>query len=275
MVYHLYIDVVFMINLLMNTTVLLIVKKLLNMRSPGFRIILGAGIGALWSCLIAVFPILPIPIEFLATCLGIGSLMVKTAFATKGWRSLAKGVLVLYLATVTLGGTMFALFRQGRLGYELLRMMSGLQTQSLPLVIFLLLTAGSILGGRYLWMTLLEVRRQRQNLYQVSLAFGNHILEVTGLLDTGNHLYEPVSRRPVHVVSQKVWDGFYEEGRPICMIPYHTIGTEEGMMQGMFLDSMEIKGEQEQRSIIKPLIAVSPHPLARDGEYEILLHEEN
>ena len=46
-------------------------------------------------------------------------------------------------------------------------------------------------------------------------------------------------------------------------------------MPGLFLDFMKIEGDQELREISRPLIAVSPHPVNRDGSYEILLNEED
>lgn len=273
--YDLYIDVLFLVNFAMDILILIIVRTLMKKNTSVLRIILSGGIGALWACVVAVYPILPIWLEGLFTYIVIGGLMIKIAWNTKGTSELLKGLLGLYLSAVTLGGTMHALYQYTNTGYYVEQFIRGDRMSGMPLMICILLAAGSFFGIRYLWINLLEVQRERQHLYEVTLMNGEQMVQVTGLLDTGNHLYEPVSHRPVHVVSKKVWDEFYKEGKPVYLIPYHTIGTSNGMMPGMFIDSMEIAGKAEQRSIIKPLIAVSQHPMTRDGSYDILLHEDN
>lgn len=275
MVYDLYIDIVFLVNFFMDILVLTIVRILMKRKMFALRMILSGCIGAVWACIAAVYPVMPVWLEALVTYLIIGGLMVKVGLNTKGLRELVKGLLGFYLAAVTLGGTMYALYQYTNTGYYVEQFIRGDKMSGMPLMIFILLTAGAVFGCRYLWINLLEVRRQKQNLYEVTLTNGVSTVKTVGLLDTGNHLYEPVSHRPVHVVSKEIWDRFYQEGLPVLLIPYHTIGTSDGMMPGIFLDSMEITGEQENRIIIKPLIAVSQHPLAIDGSYDVLLHEDN
>lgn len=275
MVYHLYIDIVFFVNLAMNLVVLSTVRTLLKVRTSALRVIAGAAIGALWACILAIYPVFPVPLQMAVTFVGIGSLMVKVTLHTKGVRELVKGVLGLYLATVALGGTMYALYQHTRFGYYVEQLIRGRLTGGMPLIIWILLAAGAYLGNRYLWMNLIEIRKQKSNLYEVTLICGNKIVKTVGLLDTGNHLYEPMSHKPVHVVSEAIWDEMHPEVDHLLFIPYHTIGTEEGMMKGIFIDAMEVEGEQEKNVVIKPLIAVSPHSISQDGSYEILLHEDN
>lgn len=275
LVYQLYIDVVFLVNLVMDVIVLVTVRTLLKVRTSVLRVIMGAVIGALWACLMAVWPIYPVFVQMALTYLGVGSLMVKVAFNTKGGRELIKGVLGMYLAAVALGGTMYALYQHTRFGYYVEQLIRGSVLEGMPLIILILLAAGAYFGNRYLWINLLEVRKQKSSLYEVTLIYKETVVKAIGLLDTGNHLYEPMSGRPVHVVSERIWNELYEEGNGLLLIPYHTVGTEEGMMQGIFIDSMEIQGEEGKRVIIKALIARSPHCPAKDGSYEILLHEDN
>lgn len=272
--YYLYIDVVFLVNLVMDIVVLWLLKIILKGRTSAVRIIFAGVTGALWSCIVAVYPVFPAGIQMVLTYVMVGGLMVKIALHTKGLRELVKGLFGLYLVSVSLGGMMFALYQHTRVGYYVEQLIRGEPGEGMPLIILVLLAASAVFGLKYLWITVSEVRRQKGNLYEVICICGEKRLKAVGLLDTGNRLFEPVSRRGVHVVSERIWQELHGENDPLIFIPFHTVGTEEGMMPGMLLDSMVIRKEQEERVIKKPLIAASPHPVCRDGSYEILLHEE-
>lgn len=272
--YYLYIDVVFFVNMAMDVVVLWLLKTILKVRTSILRIVLAGALGALWSCILAVYPVFSPGIQMISSLLLAGSLMVKVALHTKGVRELIKGLFGLYLVSVALGGMMTALYQHTRIGYYVEQLIRGEPMEGMPLVILALLAASAVWGLKYLWITVTEVRREKSSLYEVTCIRGEKSLKAIGLLDTGNRLYEPVSKKSVHVVSKRIWQELYAEGDPLRLIPFHTVGTEEGMMPGIFLDSMVIKKEQEERIIIRPLIAVSPRPVCRDGSYEILLHEE-
>lgn len=272
--YYLYIDVVFFVNLVMDIVVISMVKMILKARTSALRIVLGGLIGALWTCILAIYPLLPVLLQGLFTYVVVGGLMVKVGLRTQGLRGLVKGILGLYLASAALGGLMMALYQHTRIGYYVEQLIRGGYAQSLPLIIWMLLTAGAVFGLKYLWINVMEVQRQKSHLYEVTLNYSGQIIKTTGFLDTGNQLFDPISRRPVHIVSEELWHVLYQEGEPVRMIPFHTIGTEGGVMPGMLLDSMAVGKEQPERVIQKPLIAVSPKPLCGDGSYEILLHEE-
>lgn len=272
--YYLYIDVVFLVNLVMDIVVLSMVKVILKVKTSALRIVLGGVIGALWTCILAIYPMLPVLLQGMVTYVVVGGLMVKVGLRTKGVRGLVKGVLGLYLASVALGGLMMALYQHTRIGYYIEQLIRGGYAQGIPLIIWALLTAAAVFGLKYLWINVMEIQRQKSHLYEVTLNYGGRVVKATGFLDTGNLLFDPVSHKPVHIVSEKLWHVLYQEGGPVRMIPFHTIGSEGGVMPGMLLDSMAVGGDQPEKVIEKPLIAVSPKPLCKDGSYEILLHEE-
>ena len=272
--YYIYIDVVFFVNLIMDLVVLNLVRIILKMRTSVLRMIAAGIMGALWGSFLAVCPVFPAGVQMALTYGAVSGLMVKTAFHTKGAAELIKGVLGMYLAAAALGGSMFALYQHTRIGYYVEQLIRGSYVEGMPFIILVLLTAGAVFGLKYLWLNVTEVRRQKSNLYEVTLLCGDKRLSATGLLDTGNQLYEPVSRKPVHVVSEWVWQQMHTGEEPVLLIPFHTIGTEEGWMTGMVIDSMVIWEKEKERIVMRPLIAVSPKPLCRDKSYEILLHGE-
>ena len=126
---------------------------------------------------------------------------------------------------------------------------------------------------KYMMMSVWSVRKEKNNFYQVTLYYRGKQKKVTAFLDTGNRLKEPVTKRPVHILT-------YDEGRKICekvpsfiYIPFSSIGTKMGMLPGIFLDSMTV--EKDGRSVVieKPLVAIVRQPLSPDNAYQMLLNE--
>lgn len=274
MTYKLYIDVVFFVNFMMDYLLLSILRRILKLQKRTLRIVMSSGIGALWASLIVVFPVLPIWLEGIITYLVISSLMVFIAFRIKELRRLCKAVAGLYLTTVMTAGVGYFLYEHTKAGYYAELIFRGQPGMGMPVVIFLMLMAGSYFGVKAIWNIILSERKQNENFYSVILHYKGKTQKVTALLDTGNHLREPVSRKPVNVITYQACNEVCEKVSNVLMIPYQAVGTTRGMLTAVKIDKMEIIGEECALTIIEPLIAISVEPLSSDGRYEMLLHEE-
>lgn len=273
--YNLYVDVLFLVNFIMDYMVLALLGVVLKVHATAKRRILGSGAGALWAVMITAFPILPGWLEALITYLGISTLMVFLTFQFRSVRELIKGVCGLYLAAITVGGVIYALYYNTRAGYYVELLIRGQAAGAIPLSIWVLLIAGTYFGTKYLWLILLEARKRKNHFYQVTLYYRGRTELVTALLDTGNHLYEPVSKKPVHVITYDACKYLCESISAVVYIPYHSLGKKDGVIPGVFLDAMEINQDGRIKRIEKPLVAVSKEPLSPGGEYQMLLHEES
>ena len=76
----LYIDVFFVINMILDYLVLSITGKVMRYRAGRYRIVLGAALGAAWAVLCAAFPSIPPAVSFFMTYAVVSCLMVVTAF---------------------------------------------------------------------------------------------------------------------------------------------------------------------------------------------------
>ena len=70
MVYTVYIDVVFAVNTIMDVMVLAILNRVLSYRTTKRRLLAGAVIGGIWSCVVSVMPGLPPAVEVLGDVCG-------------------------------------------------------------------------------------------------------------------------------------------------------------------------------------------------------------
>ena len=274
MTYNLYIDVVFLVNFLMDYLLLAVLRILLKFRKTRLQMALASFAGALWACVAIAFPLLPGWLEGAITYLGVGSLMVWIAFRPRGVMELSKGVIGLYMVTVMVAGAGYLLYEHTRAGYYIELILSGNMRKAMPVYIFLLLVAGVYFGARYGFSLILEERRQNGNLYSVTLHYKGKIKVLTALLDTGNHLREPVTGAPVSVVSYEAFRTLSETVHGLIFIPYQAVGTKSGMLAAIKIDEMEIEMDHRHLLIREPLIAISKEPLSADGRYQMLLHEE-
>lgn len=101
---------------------------------------------------------------------------------------------------------------------------------------------------------------------------------LTGLIDTGNHLTEPMTGRPVSIVdwqeAEKLerFRRILREKNGYLLIPYRAVGTEKGWMMGMVIDAMYVRYKGKEIRIVHPVLAVSREKLSRDGRYQIILN---
>ncbi|MBE5976097.1 MAG: peptidase U4 sporulation factor SpoIIGA [Paenibacillaceae bacterium] len=271
---NLYIDVLFFINFTMDFLVLSIVRRAMKYRLIRWRLILGAVLGAAWAVFAAAFPYLPVLLEMAVTYLGVSTLMVMTAFDLKRPKDIGKGLIALYLAAVAVGGIMEFLYQHTKAGYYIEQILRGNTGKAIPFYQLIFLGAGSYFGIRVMLRWLPGLWKAKSNLYEVTMHYRGKEKKVTALLDTGNRLFEPVSRRPAHVVTYEAVRELCESVSEVVYIPFGSVGKSNGVMPGIFLDEMEVRQGDDVRIIEKPLIAVCKKALSSSGEYQMLLHDE-
>lgn len=257
MTYNLYVDVFFGINFVMDFFVLSILRTILKSETRFFRIWLGSLIGALWAVFLVVCPVLPMFLQLILTYTGISILMVKAAFGVRGVRETGKALAGLYMTTVTTGGFLHLVYRP-----------------SMPWYIILPLLAGAYFGIKFLWLNVMEMKKRQNHMYRVTLCLEGRSETVTALMDTGNHLYEPVSHKPVHILTYESLSRLCSQMPAVIYIPYQAVGVSGGLLPAVFLDWMEVNLDGKMQKINRPLIGVYKERLSPSGEYQMLLHEE-
>lgn len=262
-----YIDVFFLVNGSMDVLLLLLLGKVLKLPIRWPRLAAAGFLGALAACLAVWLWYLPGILLWIMGILAPGGLMVWIAFRPGTIREFVKEVLVFFLEAFCIGGIMEALYEH--------MAKSGLAKKGMPIIIWLFFAGGAWFAFRFLWLTAMEAKKERQQLYRVRFQAGEHDLWATGYLDTGNCLYERFQRRPVHIVSEHLWKTLKRPGAALISVPFRTIGNPLGIMEAVEIDRMEVEGEMGKTWVLeKPLIARAPFQITRDGNYDVLLHRE-
>ena len=277
MTYTVYIDVVFFVNAVMDFVVLAILNRILDSGAGWGRLLSGAAVGGLWACLVSVLPGMPVWLRGMGTYLGVSSLMVFLAFRPAELKALARAGLGMYLVTAVLSGVMLALYRHTRAGYYLELLVRGERVMGLPALAWFLVAAGGAAGAYGLvglGKNLLQGRIKGRRYCRVRLGFKGSEAGLTALIDTGNCLKEPVSGRPVHVVTASAIAGLCPRVDGVIYVPYQAVGTSHGLLPAIFLDWMEVELDYKRYRFERPLVAVIRESLSPSGKYQMLLQEE-
>ncbi len=262
MYYVLYIDVLFLENLLLDYLLLTLLARLMKL-SPGWlRKILSAALGSLLLCVIyAVFPRCPLPVFLVFH--GVAAVVMVAAGLKLGSGKpvlLARAVILLYLSSFLLGGIFGWLKGMVRLPvYPFL---------GFSLVSFWLLSLG--MG------CLTRSRQKERHIFAVTLGFCGQTLKLRGFLDTGNSLRDPISGKPVSLLSQELKKALEGEEHILCYpIPYHSVGKANGLLPAFYADFLQIETEEGRLiRMERPLLGITKEPLSSKKEYDILLHPD-
>lgn len=258
MYYVLYIDVLFLENLLLDYLLLTITARLMKLSAGRLRRILSAALGSLLLCLVYVYlPECP-RLTFLLLHTGAAAAMVWLSLKPGSMRILGKALLLLYLCSFLLGGIFGWLQSYLRL----------------PVYPFLGLSLASywLLSLGMSW--LMRFRQKEQHIYSVTLGFRGHTLKVRGLVDTGNGLRDPVFGKPVSILTVELKDALCGTEEVLYYpVPYRSIGKSGGLLPAFYADFLQIEtGDGSIRSIERPLLGITKEPLSSKKEYDILLH---
>lgn len=177
-------------------------------------------------------------------------------FYNKKRNYLVKSVVLLLLVTVCFGGALEAL----------------LAIWGLPLL------AGTVLAVLFVGLAgkRLERLMKLEGTVMVRLQWGDRTEEVCGLIDSGNHLKEPLTGKPVSIIDAdsigQLLGENWERQKGFLLIPYHSIGTEKGWLQGVTIDRMYILSSGEEAVIEGPVLAIYKGHVSAEAQYQMIVH---
>ena len=275
-----YLDMVFMTNLIMDYILLRLAGHILECKASRKRSLLGAGAGALAACLFLYLPtdsFLPVTILLHGMTAVI---MVKIGCNVKTGSLLIKAIVALYLTAFLCGGFWSVMSTNEKMTAGKFLILSGIS--------YLLFTCVSV-GYEYL-----QIRTK--NLYQITLSTNGKVKKFWGLYDTGNLLTDCVTGQPVSVIeeqalktllSEEILDKLRNlEEKPGELestelkelhphyIPYKSIGEPAGLLLAVTLEDLCIHTPREVIHISKPVLAMSWGSSALGNKYQVLLNSK-
>lgn len=290
-----YLDKVFLGNLLVNGLILWAAGRLSQTRVRHYRVLIGSGLGSLYS-LAFFLPGCEQLFTFQVKVI-ISLAMVAAAFAPLPPRKFILCLSFFYLVSFAAGGTV--------IGFLYLAGHSGgfARADNFTAIVDRFLWPGLLLAMAALWAgveLLPRYFRGRQRLEAVKMPltifFEGQGVTVRGLVDTGNSLCDPVSGEPVVVVEhgaiREVLPGPMREagsctgdaigvierfmdtpwsGR-LRLIPFNSLGNDRGILLGIKPDRVEFLLDSRVQRVEKVVVGIHGRRFDAGEDYNAIIN---
>ena len=255
MKYELYADIWFATNFSMDSIALWVCGKLMKQKIRGRWLILGSLLGTAGS--MALFFLWRNDTGYLLLVhLIINPLMVFFCFKSKRLKEFLIQWFLTYLVVILLGGVLE--FSMGMWNSTICYWVAVLGA-----VAFIFL-AEKITNA---W------KRQEDTVFDLLIVTGQEQIPAKGFLDTGNLLRDPLVNRPVHIVKRELLEKELEEGKlSIRLIPFHSLGTENGLLETVTLEGMYILRGENPMYLEKPVFGIAREKLFQNDRYDVILN---
>jgi stage II sporulation protein GA (sporulation sigma-E factor processing peptidase) len=292
-----YLDVIWLLNVCFDSLLLWLTAIMLKRDVVWWRVLFGAFIGA--SLVVMMFTPFSMYAQHPAIKIVFSFLIVFVTFGFKRIRYFLENLFTFYFVTFTVGGGMIAVhyFLQRQIDIHA----SMLTTYSLGVgdpVSWMFV----LLGFPALWLFsraringIREKKLRFEHIVDVLIVFDGIPIQLKGLIDSGNQLYDPLSKMPVMIVEMsKVKEVLPEElvqhiqlGKSmdwinneqlekwvhrLRIVPYRVVGSEQQFLVAIRPDRIMIFYEQQWLEIQKGLVGLNETNLSADGEYECIIH---
>ncbi len=286
---EIYIDILFLINFIMVYFIFFIVNKLIKNRISLKRI----AFSAIFATLLYILTIIFIPYNKLLSIFIIFLIFILSIFISfkpKNIKDFLKIFLLVNIVSFCIGGGSIALFYYTNFNYFLT---TTLQYLPLKFLIISIICTYIIIKIFLNWYKRIFIKKQ--SFYNITLYKNDTNVTLNALLDTGNNLKEPITKKPViiaefvaikPILPEKLKVIFYEKQEDnlnkllelgyttdIRLIPFKSVGKENGLLIGTKIDKLEI--HIENKIVLKDVIvAISNFNLSNDNFYNALLNPE-
>lgn len=288
-----YLDVVLIENLCMNYIILFATSYILKIKQKHIMMILSSLLGGIYAIATYMGVLKIYSNIFFKIILSI--IMIYLAFTPNTIKLLIKELIFFYLISFVFGGCAFALLYFIKPQNILIR--NGSYVGTYPIKIAIL---GGIVGFTIIVVALKLIKsklRKKDISYEITIWLGEKNITTTAILDTGNMLKDPITSMPVIIVEKEtlkeilpnsILDNLkniiggdvpkevYEDENlkyitRFKVIPFKSIGKENGMLLGFKADKVTIKQEEKIEIITKVIIGIYDYKLSKKDEYHALI----
>ena len=287
-----YIDVVFLENLVMNSIILVASGIILKKKMKWIRIILASSLGAIYT-IIGYISVLEIYSNLILKVI-LSILIIYIAFNPQTVKQLWKDLLIFYLTSFVFGGVAFALIYVVKPQDILMKNGLFLGTYPLKTVLLAAIVAFIIIIAAF---AIVKTKFSKKDMFcDVEVELNNKMIKTRAMIDTGNLLKEPITNTPVIVVEhtllyecvpKEILDNLEsilggelvkipEEVRneyisKLKLIPFASLGKQNGMLVGIKADSLKIIQDDQEKENKNVIVGIYNKSLTKRGEYRALI----
>lgn len=278
-------------NYIILFATLVIIKA--KCRHQQARLILSSIIGSIYA-IIVYLNIMQIYANIFSKII-LSIVMVYVAFNPKNFKQLSKQLLIFYLVSFIFGGCTFALIYF--IKPENVIINNGVFVGTYPIKVTLI--AGTL--AFIITQIAFKINRSKLNskntFFNIEIFYEDKILKVKALLDSGNMLKDPISELPVVIVEKEKIEEIipkdflnyienilggdtkreYKDNNiqeylsKVRMVPFMSIGQENGMLTGIRVDKIRINTEDINVEKNNAIVGIYDKKLTKDNKYNALI----
>lgn len=296
-----YLDLLFLLNWLIDCALLLAAGWTRRLALRLWRVALAASIGASYTLMMLV-PQLSILFSFGIKLL-FSAAMVVTAFGYGSRTAFIRNMAAFYLVNFALAGGVFAIHYFFMPSIEVL---NGIWVSRARGLFFefqthLWFVIAALAFSFVFYLRVFRSTKQRESMARliadVSVRIGDTHLACKGLVDTGNQLYDPLTKTPVMIMEAKLWhellpaewmikirtadvdqivaamgeNDFIWQDR-LRIVPYRGVNRETQFMLALKPDLVNVRMNDRLLESRKVLIGFDGGTLSADGAYQAIIH---
>lgn len=254
MYYELYVDVLFLVNFIMDYILLLFVWKVLHCETRHLNLLMGAGVGALLTCILIILPIPSVFLENILFHLIVNTCMIRVGLRIKNFSVFMRAFVLLYIGTVLMGGIMGALDQYAKIG---------------SMLWFFAIVGYHLSLG--VWNFLSKLHSWNSIHVKVKISVKGQEKELNALIDTGNSLYDPITGKPISIISKQVGKDFLHEDEKLRYVSVHTVANADGELPIICAEKLWILDEQK-RCFHQVLFAIAEEEFSKNREFQVILN---
>lgn len=275
----------------MNYIILYATSIITKTRVKKIRILIGSILGAMYAVIVVLDVVNTYSTPIFKILFSV--VMVYVSLQSKTLKKLLKDLLMFYLTSFTFGGIALALLYF--IKPEQVLMKNGVYLGSYPLKIALI----AAILGYVIVTTAFKIKKRMSKkdiLCDIKITENEKSISVKALIDTGNFLKDPITSEPVIVVEAEVLEQIYpkeiidnvdnivngnflninneEYMSRLRVIPFNSLGKENGMLLGLRKDYVEVFFNEEFNRVDNIIIGIYSKKISKTGVYQALLNLE-
>lgn len=287
-----YLDVIFLENIVINYIILYVTGIISKAQIKQKKLIAGALIGAIYSIIYYL-----LKLKLYSNCIIkiiLSIVIIYVAFNSNSFKDLLKKVLLFYLISFVFGGSAIAIIYM--VNSQNITIQNGVLVGSYTLktvLIGIVVAYFTIIFA----LKIIKTKISKKDLIcEIAVTLNNKEIKTKALIDTGNLLKEPITNMPVIVMehsllydilpkeilnnSEEILGGDFskipenikeEYSLKLKVIPYSSLGKQNGMLLGVKGENLIVYLKDETRQLDKVIIAIYNKSLTKRGEYRSLL----
>ena len=287
-----YIDIIFLENVVMNYIILLTVGIVLKKKINNIRLLIGSIVGAVYTIFSYIYTFEKYNNIVLKILLSV--VIIYIAFYPQTIKKMWKYILVFYLISFSFGGAAFALIYIVK--PQDIIMKNGLFLGVYPFKM-IVLGVMVVFGIVVVYIKLIRKKLKKEDMIcDIEINIEGKKIKTNAMIDTGNLLKEPITNTPVVVVEKSLLNNIISDEilnqvdkilggdfsnisektikkyiSKLKVIPYSSLGKQNGMLLGINVNNIKVTKDETENVFKNVIVGIYNKSLTKRGEYRALI----